>query len=121
MSLFAVQQSTDPNHSSNFSPSSIINAANAKVPEDIPGAEMIFQGALLEWVDIATESGQEGSDAYQIMKDAVVDLWIGYADFYRNLKKVRLLLFIFYYFMPKISLTIKYPAQRFCIIFLLHL
>eukprot|EP00594_Rhizosolenia_setigera_P001077 CAMPEP_0178945110 /NCGR_PEP_ID=MMETSP0789-20121207/3544_1 /TAXON_ID=3005 /ORGANISM="Rhizosolenia setigera, Strain CCMP 1694" /LENGTH=477 /DNA_ID=CAMNT_0020624947 /DNA_START=223 /DNA_END=1653 /DNA_ORIENTATION=- len=89
MSLFAVQQNNDPNHSSNFSPSSIINAANAKVPGDIPGAEMIFQGALLEWVDIARESGQEGSDAYQIMKDAIVDLWIGYADFYRNLKKFK--------------------------------
>ena len=47
---------------------------------------MLYKEALLDWVDDAREGA--GLDPEK-MKNAIADLWCGYADFYYKLKKVR--------------------------------
>ena len=70
-----------------YSPSRIIAAADAKVVEgDIQGAEMLYKEALLDWVDDAREG--TAMNQPDKMKNAIADLWCGYATFYFKLKKV---------------------------------
>ena len=70
-----------------YNPKKLISDADAKVLiGDIPGAEMLYKEALLDWVDDAREGA--GLDPEK-MKNAIADLWCGYADFYYKLKKVR--------------------------------
>lgn len=62
-----------------FDPNAIIQAAEErKRQNDLSGAQMMFQSALLNWVDAAREGGV--SDADQA-REAIATLWLAYAHF----------------------------------------
>ena len=85
MSMETFQQ--NGNQTDLYSPSRIIDEASKKVSEgDLQGAEMLYQEALLDWVDDA----REGNDANNPdkMKNAIAELWCGYATYFFKLKKV---------------------------------
>lgn len=85
--LTGVKEEADNGSSTaEYSPSTIIHAAETKASQgDIPGAEMLYQEALLNWVDDA----REGSNDSKKMADAIADLWCAYAEFFRGLKKYK--------------------------------
>jgi len=81
--------SIDQNDVDPYSPTRLIAAADAKVAEgDVQGAELLFKEALLDWVDDA----REGTGDPMKMRNAIADLWCGFATFYFNLKKVSCLI-----------------------------
>ena len=63
---------------SKYDPNIIIQAAQDKLSEqnDLEGGQMIFQHALLTWVDDAREQGEN-----ETMQQAIVTLWLAYADY----------------------------------------
>jgi hypothetical protein len=71
------KMNTDENES--FDPNAIIQAAEERGKQnDLNGAQMMFQSALLNWVDAAREGGV--SDADQA-REAIATLWLAYAHF----------------------------------------
>jgi len=76
---------------SEHNPNVIIQKANEKVEQnDLDGARMICQSALLDWVDDAREmSGDADSATVTKIRAAIANLWIGYANMYRSSKKYR--------------------------------
>ena len=75
---------------SEHNPDIIIEKANEKMEQnDLEGARMICQSALLDWVDDAREmSGDADRATVKKIRVAIADLWIGYANLYRKIKKV---------------------------------
>ena len=64
-------------------PNTIISAANARLASgDLEGGTLVFQSALLDWVDHARES----SVANEPLNDAIATLWLAYAHFLRSAK-----------------------------------
>jgi tetratricopeptide (TPR) repeat protein len=64
-----------------YDPNVIIQAAEEKLTKnDFEGGQMIFQAALLEWVDDAREGGNTLLDA-DSMRETVATLWLAYAHF----------------------------------------
>lgn len=53
---------------------------------DIDGAKMVYQQALLDWVDEARESASADTEG---MKRAVADLWIGFASLSRKANRLK--------------------------------
>ena len=80
----------EEDNTSEHNPDIIIQKANEKVEQDdLDGARMICQSALLDWVDDAREmSGDADSATVARIRVAIADLWIGYANLYRTTKKV---------------------------------
>lgn len=78
-------------NSSEHNPSLIIQKANEKAEQnDLDGARMICQSALLDWVDDAREmSGDADSATVTKIRAAIANLWIGYANLYRSSKKYK--------------------------------
>ena len=71
---------------SKYDPNAIILAAEERREQnDIQGAHMIFESALLDWADDA----REGANDPDHMKEAIATLWLGYADFHKTSKMVR--------------------------------
>ncbi len=71
---------------SKYDPNAIMLAAEAKrEQQDLHGAHMMFESALLDWADDA----REGSIDPDQMKEAIATLWLGYADFHKTSKMVR--------------------------------
>jgi hypothetical protein len=77
-----------------YDPNVIIQQANevyANKKENLESAQMIYQGALLDWVDDTREmenSGRQDIDI-QHVKDAIATLWIAYAHLNQLAEKVR--------------------------------
>jgi len=71
---------------SKYDPNAIMLAAEAKrEQQDLHGAHMMFESALLDWADDA----REGSIDPDQMKEAIATLWLGYADFHKTSKMFR--------------------------------
>jgi tetratricopeptide (TPR) repeat protein len=69
-----------------YDPNTIINAADARLASgDLEGGQLVFQSALLDWVDHARES----SGGEHEMRDAIVSLWLSYAHFLRKAKQFK--------------------------------
>ncbi|KAL7557986.1 hypothetical protein ACA910_021102 [Epithemia clementina (nom. ined.)] len=69
-----------------YDPNVVIRAAQDKLNEnnDFEGGQMIFQSALLTWVDDAREISQNSNNGnidYDTMQQAIVTLWLAYAEF----------------------------------------
>jgi hypothetical protein len=74
----------DPNK---YDPNMIIAAADDKLSgNDLEGGQMVFQSALLSWVDDAREGA--AGDAEQ-MQEAVATLWLAYAHFLAKAKQFK--------------------------------
>jgi hypothetical protein len=74
----------DPNK---YDPNMIISAADDKLSgNDLEGGQMVFQSALLSWVDDAREGA--AGDAEQ-MQEAVATLWLAYAHFLAKAKQFK--------------------------------
>ena len=70
-------------------PALIILEAKKKVDEDdLDGAKMIFQSALLDWVDDAREMSSADSVTISNIEESIATLWVNYAKLYDNGKKV---------------------------------
>lgn len=70
---------------SKYDPNVILQAAeNRRASNDIQGAHMMFESALLEWVDDA----REGAGDPDQMREAIATLWLAYADFHKSNKMV---------------------------------
>ena len=68
-----------------YDPNAILQAAeNKRVQNDLEGAHMMFESALLEWVDDA----REGAGDPDQMREAIATLWLAYADFHKSNKMV---------------------------------
>ena len=76
--------------SSTYDPNVIIKAANEKLANnDLEGGTMLFQSALLDWVDDAREKATtSGGDAEQ-MREAIATLWIAYAHYLQKAKQFK--------------------------------
>ena len=75
----------DPNK---YDPNLIIQAADEKLEgNDFSGAQILFQSALLDWVDDARE-GSGGDDPEQL-REAVATLWLAYAHFLVKTKQFK--------------------------------
>lgn len=71
---------------SKYDPNAIILAAEERREQnDMQGAHMIFESALLDWADDA----REGANDPDHMKEAIATLWLGYAEFHKTSKMVR--------------------------------
>jgi len=73
---------THNNTTQQFNPQLIINQANEQVKEnDVAGAQMTYQSALLDWVDDIRElsASTESAESLFRMNEAVATLWIEYA------------------------------------------
>lgn len=72
--------------SNSHDPNTIISAANARLASgDLEGGTLVFQSALLDWVDHARES----SVANEPLNDAIATLWLAYAHFLRSAKQFK--------------------------------
>ena len=73
--------------SDNYDPNAVIAAADARLAAgDLEGGQLVYQSALLDWVDIARESS--GSTTANLpTKDAIGTLWLAYAQFLRKAKQ----------------------------------
>ena len=70
-----------------YDPNAIISAADARLASgDLEGGQLVFQSALLDWVDHARESTGGGTEE---MRDAIVSLWLAYAHFLRKAKQFK--------------------------------
>lgn len=80
-----------------FDPNTIIRAAEEKRQQgDVAGAQMMFQSALLNWVDAAREGGVSDPDQ---VREAIATLWLAYAQFNDSLKMVRCVFQLFVCFI----------------------
>lgn len=71
-----------------YDPNLIIQSANVKLSSgDLEGGQMIFQSALLTWVDDAREGGT-GVDA-ESLREAIATLWLAYAQFLASAKQFK--------------------------------
>lgn len=62
-----------------YDPNTIIRAAEEKRKQnDINGAQMVYQAALLNWVDAAREGGVSDPDS---VREAISTLWLAFAHF----------------------------------------
>lgn len=64
-----------------YDPNTIINEANTSYndnPNGLESAQMIYQSALLDWVDDAREMQNNNQDVSSL-KDAIALLWVEYA------------------------------------------
>jgi tetratricopeptide (TPR) repeat protein len=77
---------------SSYDPNVIIKAADDKLANnDLEGGQMLFQSALLDWVDDAREkvnTGMGGADTEQ-MREAIATLWIAYAHYLGKAKQFK--------------------------------
>ena len=74
--------------SSSYDPNIIIQAAEEKLAKnDFEGGQMMFQSALLDWVDDARE-GTASLDSESI-REAVATLWLAYAHFLARAKQFK--------------------------------
>ncbi len=82
-----------------YDPNQIIQQANESYTtnQKLEEAQMIYQSALLDWVDDATEMENSGRDV-RAMKEAIATLWIEYAKLNAKVKMVC----IVYYFVNHI-------------------
>jgi len=63
----------------------VIREADAKfAAKDLEGARMVYQSALLDWVDDAREGS--GGDAPDLLRDKITTLWIAYANLNKRAK-----------------------------------
>ena len=86
-----------------YDPNVIIAASEEKRKKgDMGGAEMMFQSALLEWVDDAREGGVDP----EFLREAIATLWLAYADFFRTNKAVSYCYCCYY--IPLIYYSIYY-------------
>lgn len=70
-----------------YDPNVIIQAAEEKrAQNDVNGAQMMFQSALLDWVDAAREGGVRDPDQ---VREAIATLWLAYAHFNQSANMVR--------------------------------
>eukprot|EP00566_Odontella_aurita_P025568 CAMPEP_0113552420 /NCGR_PEP_ID=MMETSP0015_2-20120614/15057_1 /TAXON_ID=2838 /ORGANISM="Odontella" /LENGTH=112 /DNA_ID=CAMNT_0000453395 /DNA_START=277 /DNA_END=613 /DNA_ORIENTATION=+ /assembly_acc=CAM_ASM_000160 len=66
---------------------SVIKEADAKfAAKNLDGARIIYQSALLDWVDDAREGS--GGEAPDLLKDKITTLWIAYANLNKRAKMV---------------------------------
>mmetsp|Transcript_38820 Transcript_38820/g.116721 ORF Transcript_38820/g.116721 Transcript_38820/m.116721 type:complete len:598 (-) Transcript_38820:64-1857(-) len=64
---------------------SVIKEADAKfAAKNLDGARIIYQSALLDWVDDAREGS--GGEAPDLLKDKITTLWIAYANLNKRAK-----------------------------------
>jgi tetratricopeptide (TPR) repeat protein len=74
----------DPNK---YDPNVVIQAADDRLSgNDLEGGQMVFQSALLSWVDDARE-GAAGDAEH--MREAVATLWLAYAHFLAKAKQFK--------------------------------
>jgi hypothetical protein len=67
----------------------VMKAAEAKQQAgDVPGAQMMYRSALLDWIDDAREGTDLGIHPDHI-RQAIAALWIGYARLNRDSNMVR--------------------------------
>ena len=83
----------------NFDPNTVITAADARLAQgDFEGGQLVYQSALLDWVDHARETAattttSTTTDAADVIvvdpaiKDAITTLWLSYALFLRKSKQ----------------------------------
>jgi hypothetical protein len=68
-----------------YNPNNIISAANSKLQQhsDWEGGQLLFQSALLQWVDDARElQGQpQAAGRYEGLREALATLWLAYCHF----------------------------------------
>lgn len=63
----------------------VIRDADAKfAAKDLEGARMVYQSALLDWVDDAREGS--GGEALNLLGDKITSLWIAYANLNKRAK-----------------------------------
>ena len=73
-------------NTNNYDPNTIISAADARLASgDLEGGQLVYQSALLDWVDHARESSS--STDTEPLKDAIATLWLSYANFLRKAKQ----------------------------------
>ena len=73
----------------NYDPNIIMKAADDKLTNgDVNGGQMLFQSALLDWVDDAREDMSHQQDQDQ-MREAIATLWIAYTQFLRKAKQFK--------------------------------
>ena len=73
--------------SSSYDPNQIIQAAQEKAASnDFAGGQMVFQSALLDWVDDARETTAGNADTIQ---EAVATLWLAYAQYQAENKQFK--------------------------------
>jgi tetratricopeptide (TPR) repeat protein len=73
----------------NYDPNIIMKAADDKLTNgDVNGGQMLFQSALLDWVDDARENISHQQDQDQ-MREAIATLWIAYTQFLRKAKQFK--------------------------------
>jgi len=82
---------TSEANTSQHNPELISREARKKFDEDdIDGAKMIYQSALLDWVDDAREmSSSADSVTITRIKESIATLWVEYAGMYRQGKKFK--------------------------------
>lgn len=69
-----------------YDPNTIISAADARLASgDLSGGTLVFQSALLDWVDHARESSVPNEQ----LNDAIATLWLAYAHFLRKAKQFK--------------------------------
>jgi hypothetical protein len=79
----------DPQMKSRYDPTVVIKAAEAKQQAgDVPGAQMMYRSALLDWIDDAREGTDLGIHPDHI-RHAIAALWIAYARLNRDSNMVR--------------------------------
>lgn len=75
---------------SNHDPNTVIQAANDKLSQnDFEGGQMLFQSALLDWVDEARETMASNLIDVEPLKEAIATLWIAYASFLIQAKQFK--------------------------------
>ena len=75
-----------------FDPNVVITAANDKLQAsgDLEGGQLIFQSALLTWVDDARESlSSTSNEDAMLQKEAIATLWLAYAQFLASAKQFK--------------------------------
>jgi hypothetical protein len=72
-----------------YDPNVIIKAADDRLAaNDLDGGQMLFQSALLDWVDDARENVRSSKDPEQ-MREAIATLWIAYAHYLCRAKQFK--------------------------------
>ncbi len=70
-------------------PEDVVNEANEKFANnDLAGAQMVYQSALLEWVDDAS-FGESNPVIVKHISDGVAKLWIEFVKLLRKANMVR--------------------------------
>jgi hypothetical protein len=83
------------NEEQQYDTNAIIQQANEKFAQnELEAAQMIYQSALLDWVDDAREmenndAGGDNSKEISVLKDSIALLWIEYANLNRKANMVR--------------------------------